>query len=267
MKTVLFCGGRGSRLRGYAHNSPKPLIPVHGIPIILRLMAHYSSVGVKDFMLLTGYKHHEFEKFFSVIHQKPYIDLFNTILGKDYGATSISSWNIQLIDTGEDACIGERLYSVKKELINEQYFFLNYGDAVSEVGILDSLRALKSSQAVCAFGVALPHHSVHWVSYSSHDNEKFGQVKSVLDSNALGMRVNAGFMCATSELFDFINEHEELVVQPFARLIERNKLSVYEIDDYWHPIDTLKDLSTVEKYLEKSGYDISLGLLVRSIYE
>jgi glucose-1-phosphate cytidylyltransferase len=54
MKTVLFCGGLGTRIRDYSENIPKPMIPIGGKPILWHLMNYYSQYGHKDFVLCLG---------------------------------------------------------------------------------------------------------------------------------------------------------------------------------------------------------------------
>ena len=42
MKVVLFCGGRGMRMREFSENIPKPMVPVGPRPILWHLMRYYA---------------------------------------------------------------------------------------------------------------------------------------------------------------------------------------------------------------------------------
>ena len=55
MRVVLFCGGLGTRIRDYADNIPKPMIPVGDQPILWHLMRYYSQYGHRDFVLCLGH--------------------------------------------------------------------------------------------------------------------------------------------------------------------------------------------------------------------
>ena len=66
------------------------------------------------------------------------------------------------------------------------------------------------------------------------------------------MRVNGGFFVLRREIFDYIQPGEELVEQPFQRLIERRRLSAYRHDGFWQPMDTLRDVRLLES-LWQSG--------------
>ncbi|MGB7835572.1 MAG: sugar phosphate nucleotidyltransferase, partial [Xanthobacteraceae bacterium] len=56
MKTVILCGGQGTRIRGVADDLPKPMIPIGGYPILWHIMRSYAAHGFKDFILCLGYK-------------------------------------------------------------------------------------------------------------------------------------------------------------------------------------------------------------------
>jgi glucose-1-phosphate cytidylyltransferase len=64
MKTVLFCGGQGMRIREYSEAIPKPLIPIGGRPILVHLMEYYAQYGHEDFVLCLGYKASAIRQFF-----------------------------------------------------------------------------------------------------------------------------------------------------------------------------------------------------------
>src|SRR4051812_38036608 len=64
MKTVLLCGGRGTRIRDVADNIPKPMIPIGGLPIIWHIMKQYSHWGHNQFVLCLGYQGGVIKDFF-----------------------------------------------------------------------------------------------------------------------------------------------------------------------------------------------------------
>src|SRR6266540_2870334 len=56
MKTVILCGGLGTRLREETEFRPKPMVEVGGRPILWHIMKSYAHHGFKDFVLCLGYK-------------------------------------------------------------------------------------------------------------------------------------------------------------------------------------------------------------------
>ena len=64
MKVVLFCGGKGMRLRDYSDTIPKPLAEVGPHPILLHLMKYYAHFGHKEFILCLGHAGHAIKSYF-----------------------------------------------------------------------------------------------------------------------------------------------------------------------------------------------------------
>ena len=56
MKTVILCGGMGTRIRDASENLPKPMMPIGGRPILWHIMKRYAHHGFNDFVLCLGYK-------------------------------------------------------------------------------------------------------------------------------------------------------------------------------------------------------------------
>jgi glucose-1-phosphate cytidylyltransferase len=55
------------------------------------------------------------------------------------------------------------------------------------------------------------------------------------------VRINAGFFALRTEIFDVMNPGEELVLEPFSRLIEQRKLLSVPYNGFWQNMDTFKD--------------------------
>lgn len=54
-QAVIFCGGRGERLRPLTDHVPKPMAPVLNRPFLEYLIEQLRDAGVREFVLLTGY--------------------------------------------------------------------------------------------------------------------------------------------------------------------------------------------------------------------
>ena len=67
MKVVILAGGLGSRLSEHTKTMPKPMVKINGVPIIIRIMSHYSEYGFKEFFIATGYKGNVIKKYFKKI--------------------------------------------------------------------------------------------------------------------------------------------------------------------------------------------------------
>ena len=255
MKVILFCGGKGTRIRAASENIPKPLLNVGGLPIILRLMAMYSAQNVNEFILATGHLGDTIKEYFDFLNSnKSESNKIDKFLKDKYGSQSMRDWNVNIEPTGE-CNIGTRLYKLKHHLDNEEFFFANYSDSVSTIDISQSLDTLKSGNYIAAIAAVKQSQYYHWLKYDENSSTINGvnSVNSIESSDRLKHRINGGYMCLKNEIFGYMNFGEELVEEPFNRLISTNLLACYETNEYWRSIDTYKDLLEAEEEIISRG--------------
>jgi glucose-1-phosphate cytidylyltransferase len=253
LKAVFFCGGHGIRLHPSTVNVPKPLVNVGEQPILLHLMKAYAYYGHKDFILCLGYKGNEIKKYFLE---------FNDALSSDFimrpGASqeeerieimhkSMQDWKITFADTGLNSNIGERLCQSKKYLEDEDAFLANYADALSNVDLNKLIDYAKKQDKIGCFITVRPPSSYHIV--HTTPGNYVNSIKLIETSN---LRINGGFFYFKKDIFDYIIEGEELVYEPFQRLIDDQQLVVYEHNGFWASMDTYKDKSKLDN-MEKTG--------------
>jgi glucose-1-phosphate cytidylyltransferase len=238
MKVVLFCGGLGMRLRDYSEAVPKPMVPVGYRPILWHVMRYYAHFGHRDFILCLGYKGDSIKQYFLKYDETISNDFVMSDGGRriDLLASDIQDWKITFVDTGLHANIGTRLRAVRPFLEGEEMFLANYSDGVSDLPLPDMIADFRGRDAVACFAGVRPNHSFHLVSV-----EEGGRVNGIRHVKDIGMRINGGFFVFRSEIFDWIEEGEELVDAPFQRLAAAGKLRAYPHDGFWACMDTFKD--------------------------
>jgi|SaaInlStandDraft_3_1057020.scaffolds.fasta_scaffold67599_2 glucose-1-phosphate cytidylyltransferase len=246
-KVVIFCGGKGTRIREMSEKVPKALIHVEGDPLIIHLMRYYAKHGIKDFILCLGYKSSIFKEFFT---QKIYKD--SEIISINQGVVNtdkseMDDWNVSLVDTGIEATIGERLLHVKDLLKGEKYFFATYGDALSDIDPYIALKLMENDdKLVASISGVRSKQTYHVV-----NSDKKGMVLSIDNTVSMDFRINGGYMCLKNEIFDYLNPGEELVVEAFDRLISERKLHVYHHNGAWYSMDTYRDHIEMTKAFKK----------------
>jgi len=251
MKVVLFCGGQGLRMRGGGNDDlPKPMVPLGNRPILWHLMKYYAHWGHTDFILCLGYKGATIKEFF--VRYQEWIS--NDFVLTDGGCNiellrrDMDGWRITVVDTGLDASIGERLMAVRPYLRDEEVFLANYSDGLTDCPLPAVIDRLEQTQAVGACMVVRPSISLHFVRHARN-----GLVTQVLDPEQADSWVNAGFFAFRREIFDYMRPGEELVEEPFQRLIAARKLAVQPYTGFWRCCDTFKDLQTLETLLRGGG--------------
>jgi glucose-1-phosphate cytidylyltransferase len=249
MKVVLFCGGLGTRLREHSDTVPKPLVNVGVRPIIWHLMRWYAHFGHKEFVLCLGYRGDMVREYFMNYNECLSNDFTLSEGGRklELHSSDISDWRITFVDTGLHSNIAERLMRVQKYVANEPVFLANYADGLSDVPLDEMLADFQRKNVVASFVAINGWHSFHTV-----DATTDGYATRMGPVQGSDLRINGGFFVFRQDVFDYIQPGDELVEQPFKRLIDRRQLAVYRHDGFWRAMDTLKDKITFDR-IEASG--------------
>src|SRR3546814_2402118 len=110
MRTVILCGGKGTRAYPHTVEVPKPLLEVSDRPVLLHLMEIYAAQGFSDFVLAAGYK-------------LPLIEAFADEVPPE--------WKVEVVDTGPDTNTGGRVQRIADRVGDD--FFLTYADGLGNV--------------------------------------------------------------------------------------------------------------------------------------
>ena len=247
MKVVLFCGGFGLRMREASDRIPKPLIPVGQEPILLHIMRYYAHYGHTEFILCLGYQADVIRSYFEDGRSDVIDDL---VLARDgWGPDELRQaardWNITFVDTGLHTNIGGRLRAVRHLVGRDELFLANYSDTLTDAPLPAMIAGVREQGAVASFLAVKPTYTFHVVSFDEGNRVK--TIEAATDSN---IRVNGGFFVLRSEIFDYLEPGDELVEQPFRRLIEVERLLGYRYDGFWAPMDTLKDRQNLNAMFE-----------------
>lgn len=248
MKVVLFCGGLGTRIREYSENVPKPMIPLGHQPILHHVMSYYSDYGHDDFILCLGYKANVVKDFFLNTRPQTFADCVVSQGGNNVRLLEEvdHDWSVTLLDTGIWRNIGERLWAARHHVADDEMFLANYSDGLSDVDLDDMTRRFEASGKIACFLAVRPPLTYHLA-----DIAEDGRVREFRTSTKSDIWINGGYFLFRREIFDFMREGEELVLEPFSRLIAANQLMAYKHEGFWRSMDTLRDWQTLEDMVEK----------------
>jgi glucose-1-phosphate cytidylyltransferase len=238
MKVVLFCGGFGTRMRDYSVTIPKPMVDIGYRPLLWNLMKYYAHYGINEFILCLGYQADVIKKYFMDYKEWLSNDFVMTNGGRDINLlnTDIQNWEITFVDTGLKANIGQRLRAVRKYLVNEPVFMANYADGLTDMYLSDYLEFFYQHNKIASFITIQPSQSFHVVSLG--EDSVVENIKPVTQSD---LWINGGFFIFKNEIFDYLYEGEELVLEPFQRLIAIQELIAYRYNGFWACLDTYKE--------------------------
>lgn len=243
MKVVLFCGGLGMRLRDNAENVPKPLVPIGYRPILWHVMKYYAHYGHKDFILCLGYKADAIKNYFLNYNECLTNDFILAEGGRKITLlnSDIHDWRITFVDTGINANVGERLKAVKSYLDGEEIFLANYSDGLCDLPLPAYIDYFRARDKTGSFVCVRPSQTFHVVRMDGDD-----LVTDIQHVAKADVRMNGGFFVFRREIFHYLRDGEELVVEPFQRMIADHQLIAYRYDGFWACMDTFKEKQQLE---------------------
>ena len=239
MKVLLLAGGFGTRLSEETDVRPKPMVEIGGKPILWHIMKTYSHYGFNEFVILLGYKGYYIKEYFAnyFLHQSDVTVDMST--GKlEIHNNSSEPWKVTLLDTGLHSMTGGRIKRAQ-EFIGNEPFMLTYGDGVANINIHELVKFHKK-------------HGKAMTMTSSQPDGRFGALDITSDNKVQefkekpkgeGSWINAGYFVCEPEVFDYITEGDETIFEqaPLKNLSKEGEVFTYKHDDFWMPMDTLRD--------------------------
>jgi glucose-1-phosphate cytidylyltransferase len=248
MKVVLFCGGLGLRLREHDESLPKPMVSVGYRPILWHVMKYYAHHGHKDFVLCLGYKANAVKRYFLDYQEAHSNDFVLSDGGRrlELLSSDIDDWRITFVDTGLHANIGQRFMAVRKYVQDEEVFLASYSDCVTDAPLPRLIEDFQRGDKTGSFLSVRPAVPGHFISQREN-----GLVSSITDPRDSGLWVNGGYFIFRPEIYEHIEDGDELVIEPFQRLIAKRQLVTYPYEGFWAPMDTLRDREELELLFER----------------
>jgi glucose-1-phosphate cytidylyltransferase len=247
MKTVILCGGKGTRLREETEYRPKPMVPIGNRPILWHIMKRYAHYGHKEFVLCLGYKGDIIKEYFrnyrwntrdvTVSLDRPGSPQFHAPGGAE-------DWKVSLVDTGLESLTAWRVRSVRSH-VGKGAFFLTYGDGVGNIDLKKLVAFHRKSGAVCTLTAV-------------HPPGRFGEVRLRPDGRVESFNekaqtetgyINGGFMVCEPGLFDYLPDSPATMLEegPLRRLASEGKLAAYRHEGFWQPMDTYQEFTLLNR--------------------
>jgi|SRR5215472_19104253 len=244
MKVVLFCGGLGLRIRD-AEDIPKPMVQIGYRPILWHVMKYYAHFGHKEFILCLGYRADAIKNYFLNYDECISNDFVLSGGGKSLELfnSDIHDWRITFADTGINSNIGQRLKAVEKYIDRDEEFFANYSDGLTDLPLPEQLDHFRQQEKIASFLCVRPSLSYHLVTLEEGNGSLVSGIHAI---NNGSLRINGGFFVFRRKIFDYIREKEELISEPFQRLVAEQQLIGYRYNGFWASMDTFKDKQHLE---------------------
>jgi dTDP-glucose pyrophosphorylase len=119
MKAVILAAGRGERLQPITTTRPKPMIPLAGKPLLEHNIESLKRAGIKEILLIVGYKEE---------------------MIKTYFLDGVDKFNIKINYLSQKEHLGTaHATNLAKEFVSDDEFLLLYGDLLIDPQIFSKI--------------------------------------------------------------------------------------------------------------------------------
>lgn len=250
MKVVILCGGQGTRLREQTEVLPKPMVRIGGRPILWHIMKLYAHYGFNEFVLCLGYKGDVIRDYF--INYELRTNDFTVDFGNDPSIKighrgSEANWKVSLVETGDKAMTGARVFRIRDYIGNER-FCLTYGDGLCDVNIRELIEFHKKhGKTVTVTGVRPPGRFGE-LELDGNRVKAFAEKPQVTESF-----INGGFFVIEPSFFErYLGDDDELSLErePLQQAASDGEMMMFPHKHFWQCMDTYREWKMLEEMWE-----------------
>lgn len=241
--TCILAGGLGTRLSERTGDRPKPMVEIGGRPMLWHIMKYYSSFGFYDFKVALGYRGDVIKDYFLKYHQMQ----SDLRIELNTGAVQVSKsqsepWTVDLIETGFETMTGGRVRRFC-EAVGQGEFFLTYGDGLSNVDLAKLLMFHRSHGKLVTVTAVRPPARFGAMIMDGQ------QVVSFQEKPQIGEGwINGGFFVVDARIAPYLTKDDMPFEQePLATLAAAGELMAYQHTGFWHCMDTLRDVMSLDR--------------------
>jgi len=219
-KAVIMAGGMGTRLNPLTLQTPKPLLPVAGRPMIELIIEHLSDEGIRQFFISTNYLA---EKFPETLGDGSHLGVEITYIREDKQLGTLGA--LSLLD---------------REKLTEPIVVTN-GDVLSKLSVESFLQHHSESGAALTICAKEYNHRVPYGVINIQEDATIGLDEKPKQT----FIVNAGIYCINLDVLSLIPKKRPLDFPEFVKILYKNghPVSLYDFDGYWRDIGTIEDYS------------------------
>ncbi|HEY1921766.1 MAG TPA: glucose-1-phosphate cytidylyltransferase [Tepidisphaeraceae bacterium] len=244
MKAVILAGGLGTRISEETQVKPKPMIEIGGKPILWHIMKLYSAYGIHDFIICLGYKGYLIKEYFA----NYWLHTSDVTIDMKQNSTEVHQrnsepWRVTLVDTGDQTQTGGRVKAIAKYVQDDDAFCLTYGDGVGNIDISKLIAFHRSHGKLATLTAVQPPGRFGSIELAGSRVARF-----VEKPHGDGGRINGGFFVLSPKTIDYIQGPSTTWErEPMHQLAQDGQLMAYQHDDFWLPMDTLRDKNHLEE--------------------
>lgn len=243
MKALILAGGLGTRLSEETSTRPKPMVNIGDQPILWHIMKHLSSYGIREFIILGGYKSYVIKEYFLNYRLHNSSTIFYTNSSRiDFISEVNEEWKVTVLDTGLETGTAGRLAKAEFVIGQEEDFLLTYGDGLSDINVDKLIEQHHACGAEVTLTSVIPEGRYGRIELNNERVISFSEKEITKDS-----WINAGYFIVKRSMLKLITSESQSWEYDILPLIsERGTLCAYKHRGFWHAMDTLRDRMTLE---------------------
>ena len=246
MKAILLAGGLGTRMREETEFRPKPMVEVGGQPILWHIMKNLSQFGITDFIIASGYKSEVINRYFLDHAEWTQVPSGGADVGvSDYlkfqGSGDQCTWTVTVAFTGDATNTGGRV-SRLRALVQDEPFFVTYGDGLADVNMSEVVQLHEQSGALATLTAVQPTSR-----FGLMDIDDEGRVTHFREKPRMKDWVSIGYFIFEPAVLDYLNDDCGLEEDGLARLAADGQLNAYRHEGFWQPMDTFREYTILQE--------------------
>ncbi|MBX7147756.1 nucleotidyltransferase family protein [bacterium] len=241
MQAIVLAAGFGTRLKPLTNTTPKPLIPVNGVPLIVYNLLLLKKNGIKDIVINLHYLGKQIEDYLGD--------------GKKLGLKIRYSYEPKILGTGGGIKKASLLFKNKKP------FFVLNGDIIHDVPLKKMWKAHQKKKTMAT--LCLIESPLSKKLGTLYVNSK-KEIISVLERPASNYKTLhtffTGIHIINPETLKGVNPKKPSCIIRnvyIPRLKQGQKLGAFLYKGYWNDLGTLKSLAKTRKDIEKGKVTFS----------
>jgi len=238
LKVVILAGGLGTRISEETENKPKPMVLIDDKPILWHLMNIFSSQGYDEFVLALGYRSDVIKRWLLDLNDLSGDIEINTLEKRvtHIGKSQELSWRVTALETGLNTQTGGRIARCMKSFPEER-ILATYGDGLANVNISKLLAFHESHGKKATVTAVRPPARFGHMEFDGNSVVHFGE-KNQSDAGW----INGGFFVLEPDVANYIaNDSEPFESGALPKLVSEGELMAYYHEDFWQPMDTLRE--------------------------
>ena len=222
-------------MREETETRPKPMVEIGGQPIVWHIMRNLAHFGITDFVIASGYKHEVIDRYFADHEHWHEITQRSAESHTYRGTGDEAGWTVTVAFTGDLTNTGGRVFRVA-ELLDDEPFFVTYGDGLADVDVA-AVRAVHASSGRLATLTAVQPTS----RFGLMDIDDAGRVTHFREKPKMKDWVSIGYFVFEPKVLEYLSADGELEKDGLTQLAADGELGAYRHEGFWQPMDTYRE--------------------------